>query len=114
MNEDVELKDLEEFEPELYMTMKNTLNIEEGFENMDLTFSVSYDKFGAETIDDLKENGRNIPVTKDNKKEFVDLYVDWYLNRSVEHQFGPFKDGFYKVMSKESMNVFFLYNFLAF
>ena len=105
MNEPVGLEDLEEFEPEIYISMKNTLKLEEGFEDMGLTFSITYDNFGAEQVEDLIENGREIAVTKENKGEFVDLYVDWYLNQSVEAQFGPFRTGFYKVMSEESMKV---------
>lgn len=57
-----------------------------------------------ETID-LVPDGRNLAVTNENKGEFVDRYVDWYLNRSIEQQFGPFYTGFYKVISKESIRV---------
>ncbi len=33
-------------------------------------------------------------------QEFVDLYADWLLNRSVEAQFSAFRDGFYKVVNR--------------
>jgi hypothetical protein len=74
---------------------------------MDLTFSVTFDNFGMEEIFDLTPNGRNTPVTNENKQEFVDLYVDWYLNKSIEQQFAPFYKGFYKVISPESIRVNF-------
>lgn len=45
----------------------------------------------------LKENGENIPVTFENKAEYVDLYVDFLLNKSVENQFNAFNQGFQKV-----------------
>lgn len=45
----------------------------------------------------LKENGENISVTHENKNEYVDLYVDFLLNKSVENQFKAFNQGFQKV-----------------
>lgn len=72
---------------------------------MDLTFVVTYDNYGMEEVVELVPGGKDIKVTQANKKEFVDQYVDWYLNRSIKEQFGPFFDGFYKVISHESINV---------
>lgn len=66
---------------------------------------LTYDNYGMEEIVDLKEGGRDIKVTQANKQEFVDLYVDWYLNKSIAPQFEPFHEGFYKVLSKESIRV---------
>lgn len=76
---------------------------------MDLTFSVTYDNFGMEETADLVANGRNTPVTNQNNEEFVDAYVDWFLNKSIEQQFTPFYKGFYKVISKESIRVVFFH-----
>lgn len=45
----------------------------------------------------LKEDGENISVTHENKQEYVDLYVDFLLNKSVENQFKAFNQGFQKV-----------------
>lgn len=113
MGVEVGLEDLEEFEPELYTTLKNISEMEEGIDQMGLTFSISYDNFGAEEIIELKDGGKDIELTRENRDEFVALYVDWYLNKSIEPQFTPFYNGFYKVMSKESMQVFFFFK-LAF
>ena len=67
--------------------------------------SISYDNFGFEETHELVENGSNTPLTKENKDQFVELYLDWYFNTSIEKQFTPFRKGFYKVMSEESMQV---------
>lgn len=72
---------------------------------MDLTFSTSYDNFGFEQIVEFVPGGQMVPVTKDNKEDFVIRYVEWYLNASVEAQFTPFYKGFYKVISTASINV---------
>lgn len=104
LDEKVGIKDIREFDPQFYTTLKNILKSEK-CGDMDLTFSVTFDVFGEEQTIDFKENGRNIKLTNENKKEFVDLYVDWYLNISVKEQFEPFYQGFYKVISHESIQV---------
>lgn len=47
--------------------------------------------FGAVKTFDLKEAGGETIVTKDNRKEYVDLYVKWLLVESVKGQYGPFE-----------------------
>lgn len=34
----------------------------------------------------LKDDGEDIMVTEDNRREFVDLYVDYYLNNAIHKQ----------------------------
>ena len=42
---------------------------------LELTFSTDDERFGETVTIDLKPNGRNIEVTNENKKEYVE-YVD--------------------------------------
>jgi hypothetical protein len=95
---------LEEFEPDLYTTLRNILKSTD-VDKMDLTFSTSFDNFGYEETVEFKAGGSYLAVTEENKQEFVDLYVDWYLNKSIVSQFRPFYNGFYKVISIESIKV---------
>ena len=39
---------------------------------LDLTFSTEDDRFGEVVTVDLKPDGQNIPVTNENKKEYVE------------------------------------------
>jgi len=41
--------------------------------NLCETFSYEKEEFGKRVIRDLKPNGRNIPVTEENKEEYVKL-----------------------------------------
>jgi E3 ubiquitin-protein ligase NEDD4 len=41
-------------------------------EALDLTFSTEDDRFGEVVTVDLKPDGQNIPVTNENKKEYVE------------------------------------------
>lgn len=56
---------------------------------------------------DLKEKGSEIPVTNENRVEFVEIYLDWLFNKSVENQFKYFKKGFEKVVSGDAIKVLF-------
>lgn len=63
-----------------------------------LYFVVNTEVFDQIQTHSLKENGANIPVTHENKHEYVELYVDFLLNKSVENQFKAFNQGFQKVI----------------
>lgn len=66
-------------------------------------FSVELERYGEKTTVELKENGANIPVTQENKQEYVKLYIEWLFEKSVATQFKYFKNGFYKLYSGEFM-----------
>jgi hypothetical protein len=100
-----DLEDLKEIEPDLYNTLKNIKKMETGFENLFMTMSISYDNFGLEEIFELVPGGKDIPLTRENRDSFIEKYVDWYFNKSIEKQYRPFHKGFFKVISKESIRV---------
>ncbi|XP_061194603.1 probable E3 ubiquitin-protein ligase HECTD2 isoform X2 [Saccostrea echinata] len=72
-------------------------------EDFGLSFQVSVTEFGLVKTIDLKPNGSNIPVTTENRKEYVHLYVDWILNKSVYHQFQAFYHGFHSVCASNAL-----------
>ncbi|KAI8326953.1 hypothetical protein EDC96DRAFT_555998 [Choanephora cucurbitarum] len=65
---------------------------------LELTFSVDDDRFGEMVTVDLIEGGRDVEVTEENKKEYVDL--------RVEEQFKAFKEGFNQLIPQDLINVF--------
>jgi len=99
------LEDLKEIEPELFTTLRNIQEMSSEFESLNLTFQISYDSFGEERFYNLLEDGSEVPLTLENKDLFITLYLDWFMNISIENQFRRFYDGFYKVMSKQSVKV---------
>uniref|UniRef100_A0A672GQF9 Ubiquitin-protein ligase E3A n=1 Tax=Salarias fasciatus TaxID=181472 RepID=A0A672GQF9_SALFA len=85
--------------------LEHTGNVEE---DMMLTFQISHtDLFGNPVLYDLKDQGDQIPVTEDNRQEFVDLYADYILNTSVERQFKAFKKGFLMVTNESPLKYLF-------
>lgn len=70
------------------------------------TFSVEEDRFGEKVTIDLKPNGRNIEVTNENKREYVELKTEWIISKPVEGQFRSFMEGFNELIPQELVQVF--------
>lgn len=67
----VSLQDMEGVDADFHRNLTWTLeNDIDGV--LDLTFSTDDERFGETVTLDLKENGQNIEVTNDNKKEYVE------------------------------------------
>lgn len=95
--------------PVLYQSLKDLLEYEGNVEDdMMITFQISQtDLFGNPMMYDLKENGDKIPITNENRKEFVNLYSDYILNKSVEKQFKAFRRGFHMVTNESPLKYLF-------
>lgn len=99
LKEKVDIRDLNDLSPTVANSMTSLLNYDDDdLEDVfDLTFEITREVFGEVKTIALKDGGDKIRVTKDNRKEFVDLYVDYVLNKSIEKEFDSFNTGFMKV-----------------
>lgn len=101
------VNDLSILDPELYsglMKLKNyTGNIEE---DMCLTFSVSDTSLGKQTIIDLVPDGRNKPVTNQNRLKYIFLMARYRLNIKIKQQADRFLQGFYAIIPYEWIKMF--------
>ncbi|KAK6097690.1 hypothetical protein MT418_001787 [Batrachochytrium dendrobatidis] len=61
-------------------------------------FEISYEVYGQVKTYPLVRNGEDIPVTNDNRVQYVELYVQHYTNESIKRQFQAFCRGFHKVV----------------
>nr|UVH33433.1 HERC7 [Carassius auratus] len=86
------LEDLIEFSPVLGKSLRYILDYSDDVKEMNMNFTISWD--GTEVELDPAEPGKI--VTNYNRTEFVDKYVDYILNKSVEEVFEEFKRGFFK------------------
>ncbi|CAL1540986.1 unnamed protein product [Lymnaea stagnalis] len=103
-------RDLYDVDPTLFASLKEMLEYKlEDFEEVfDQTFRIGYsDVFGNNHTYDLKENGESTMVSQENKQEFVDLYADYLLNKSIDQQFRAFKRGFLMVTSESPLKQLF-------
>ncbi|XP_076636822.1 HECT and RLD domain containing E3 ubiquitin ligase 4 isoform X2 [Colletes latitarsis] len=113
--EPVGLIDVKEMSPVLAKSMQSVLDYDEpDFEEIFcLNFEVVREAFGEKRIYELIPGGSKIPVTLKNKKQFVDLYVDYILNKSVEVHFKEFHKGFHKVCGGRVLELFHSYELMA-
>ncbi|KAK7496832.1 hypothetical protein BaRGS_00011812 [Batillaria attramentaria] len=74
--------------------------------DLELHFSVEEDHFGEITERDLKPNGRNIPVTDENKLEYIDLVIRWRFVSSVEVQMKAFMKGVNALIPQNLLQIF--------
>ncbi|KAF2096815.1 hypothetical protein NA57DRAFT_42813 [Rhizodiscina lignyota] len=101
----VSIKDMESIDPQYYNTLVWMLEndiTDAIFE----TFSIERDDFGAKTIIDLVENGRNIPVTEENKQDYVRLVAEWKMIGSVSEQLEYFLQGFHDIVPADLIAIF--------
>ncbi|KAG0206183.1 hypothetical protein BGX28_002318 [Mortierella sp. GBA30] len=102
----VTLADLESVDADVYRNLNWLLDDETGAETLDTTFSTNDERFGEIVTIDLKEGGRDIVVTEENKKEYVELMTEWRITRRVEEQFKAFAEGFHQLIPQELVTVF--------
>ncbi|SMR44117.1 unnamed protein product [Zymoseptoria tritici ST99CH_3D1] len=105
LGKSVSLKDMETLDLDYYKSLVWILEndiTDVTFE----TFSVDVDKFGVTETVDLIPNGRNIPVTEENKHEYVRHVVDYRLVTSVKNQLDNFLQGFHEIIPAELVSIF--------
>jgi len=101
----VALADMEGVDADFHRTLTWTLeNDITGV--IEPTFSTEDESFGEIQTIDLKPNGRNIEVTNDNKKEYIELITEWRIQKRVEEQFNAFVTGFNELIPPDLVNVF--------
>jgi len=101
------LDDIDDINPGLGQGLRKLLqfegNVEEAFTQ---NFQVSYEAFDTVMTHDLKEGGSEIPLTNENRQEYVDLYVQWYLKESIASQFDYFLRGFRLLCDSPAFKMF--------
>ncbi|OWZ06040.1 HECT E3 ubiquitin ligase [Phytophthora megakarya] len=98
----ISFSDLEFLDEELHRNCK-WLRSNNHAEALCLTFSVMLEN-GTEV--DLKENGRNIDVTDENKEEYLRLILEHRMLESISDQLQEFLMGIYDVVPKGLLSVF--------
>jgi E3 ubiquitin-protein ligase NEDD4 len=101
----VTLADLESVDVELHRGL--TWMLENDITDViDETFTTMEERFGEMVTIDLKPGGADVPVTEENKKEYVDHVVEYRISKRVKEQFDAFMSGFSELIPQELINVF--------
>ena len=102
----VVLADMEGVDADFHRSLQWMLDNDISGGILEQTFSTEDERFGVLTVEDLIPNGRNIDVTNENKKEYVDLMVTWRIEKRVAEQFQAFMEGFHELIPQDLVNVF--------
>ncbi|CAJ0893378.1 8369_t:CDS:10 [Entrophospora sp. SA101] len=101
----VGLPDMESVDADFFRSLKWALD-NDITDVLDLTFSTEDDRFGEVVTVDLKPNGRDIPVTEESKKEYIEHITEWRISKRIEEQFKAFMEGFNQLIPQDLISVF--------
>jgi hypothetical protein len=74
--------------------------------DLDLTFSVQENNFGANNVIELVPDGLNIAVTELNKDDYVQLMVEYLLTKGINEQLECLTEGLYEIIPRRYLRVF--------
>ncbi|KAL5533037.1 hypothetical protein ACEPAF_4813 [Sanghuangporus sanghuang] len=101
----VTLSDLESVDAELYRGLKWMLE-NDITDVLDETFSTTEERFGEMFTIDLCPKGSEIPVTEENKADYVNAVVHYRIQKRVKEQFDAFMAGFNELAPQDLVMVF--------
>nr|XP_028604255.1 E3 ubiquitin-protein ligase NEDD4-like isoform X11 [Podarcis muralis] len=100
----ITLKDMESVDSEYYNSLKWIL--ENDPTELDLMFCIDEENFGQTYQVDLKPNGSEITVTNENKREYIDLVIQWRFVNRVQKQMNAFLEGFTELLPTDLIKIF--------
>ncbi|XP_053559395.1 probable E3 ubiquitin-protein ligase HERC3 [Bombina bombina] len=102
------LEDLKELSPTEGRSLQQLLDYPEDDveETFCLNFTICRESYGLTEIKPLVPGGDQITVNKENRKTFVDAYVDYVFNVSVKEWYEAFSTGFLKVCGGKVLELF--------
>ncbi|XP_023716889.1 E3 ubiquitin-protein ligase Nedd-4 isoform X3 [Cryptotermes secundus] len=100
----IDLKDMESVDSEYYNSL---LWIKENDPSeLELTFCLDEESFGHFSQRELKPDGANIPLTNENKDEYISLVIQWRFVSRVQDQMNAFLDGFNGLVPLNCVKIF--------
>ncbi|KAH9967967.1 hypothetical protein BC827DRAFT_460586 [Russula dissimulans] len=99
------LADLENVDAEFHHRLTSMLENDTTAE-INESFVTKGEHLGEMVAIELKPGGGNIPVTEENKKEYVDLMVNYYISERVKDQFDALIGGLNGLIPPDLISVF--------
>ncbi|KAF9431462.1 putative E3 ubiquitin-protein ligase HTD2 [Entomortierella beljakovae] len=102
-----DLDDLAELDPTLARGLKQLETFEgDVLDAYDRTFQIEYESLGQKYQYDLVPDGASIPLTNENRSEFIKEYLKFYFTTSIVKQFNAFSEGFHLVTLGSAIQLF--------
>lgn len=103
---DVDLHNLASLDPVLYKNLVYLKNYKGDVSDLNLDFTISNNDLDEHEVVELKPNGSKIPVTHENKIEYVHLVADYRLNKQIRAQCAAFKEGLAQLIDLDWLRMF--------
>ena len=102
----VDLNDMREIDADIANGLQQLLDFDGDVqETFELTFTHDTEEYGMLVSKNLKEGGSEIPVTNENKEEYVRLYVNHVINELPKREINEFIKGFKMVMHGRALQL---------
>ncbi|KAJ3355166.1 E3 ubiquitin-protein ligase pub1 [Allomyces javanicus] len=101
----ITLADMESVDADFHRSLEWMLN-NDITDILDLTMSTEDNRFGEVVTIDLVPGGRDIPVTEENKREYVEKITEWRIVKRVEEQSNAFRQGLFDFVPEDLITVF--------
>ncbi|OQV13389.1 E3 ubiquitin-protein ligase HUWE1 [Hypsibius exemplaris] len=102
----VKYTDMESEDYSFYQGLVYLLNHPVEEVGSELSFSMEVQEFGETKVKDLIPNGEKIPVTNENKHDYVRLACQMRMTHSIREQLDSFLAGFYEVIPVRLISIF--------
>lgn len=102
----VRYTDMESEDYSFYRSLVYLMENDISMLGLDLTFSTEINEFGVTEVRDLIPNGRNVPVTEQNKMDYVRLSCQMKMTGAIKQQLQAFLEGFYDIIPKRLISIF--------
>ena len=87
----VDIDHLQSLDPELYKNLLYLKNYDGDVQDLGLDFTIVSEEIGQAHVEEMKLGGANIPVTNENRIEYIHLVADFKLNRQIRSQCVAFR-----------------------
>ena len=87
----VDIDHLQSLDPMLYKNLLYLKNYDGDVQDLGLDFTIVSEEVGQAHVEEMKAGGANIPVTNENRIEYIHLVADFKLNRQIRSQCAAFR-----------------------
>lgn len=99
--------DLGSLDPQLHKNIKIVKDMDaDAVEDLGLNFTAANNAFGIVKEVELIKNGKNIPVTGENRVEYIHRIANFRMNTQIRKQSDAFLKGFFEVVSRDYIRLF--------
>ncbi|KAG5859859.1 E3 ubiquitin-protein ligase [Encephalitozoon hellem] len=98
------LDDLREISSGIATSLRNLRRLsKDEINGLDLRFVAEHNVDGATRVYPLVKNGKNIRLTSENMRLFIEKYIEFHTDTLVKPQFEAIRKGFYSIIDRDKM-----------